>query len=59
MKQPCYQCPDRHMGYHGRCERYAKYKAEIEIVKQRRWEESEVVDAIMEAKRRRFKPNKR
>ena len=47
------------MGYHGRCERYAKYKAEIEIVKQRRWEESEVVDAIMEAKRRRFKPNKR
>lgn len=55
MKQPCYQCPDRCMGCHGRCERYKEYKAEMEIVKRKRQEESAFVDAIMEAKRRRNK----
>lgn len=55
MKQPCYNCPDREMGCHGRCERYKEYKVEMEIVKRKRQEESAVVDAVMEAKRRRNK----
>ena len=55
MKQPCYQCPDREFGCHGRCERYVKYKAEMEIIKAKRKEESDVVDTIMEARNRRHK----
>ncbi len=26
---PCYQCPDRHVGCHSKCERYKAYAAEV------------------------------
>lgn len=55
MKQPCYQCPDREMGCHGRCERYKAYRAEVDAIKAKRKAESDIVDAIQEAKRRRNK----
>lgn len=28
MKAPCKDCPDREVGCHGKCEKYARYKAE-------------------------------
>ena len=28
IKAPCYQCPDRCEGCHGRCEKYLAYKEE-------------------------------
>ena len=55
MKQPCYNCPDREMGCHGRCERYKAYRAEVDAIKAKRKAESDIVDAIQEAKRRRNK----
>ena len=55
MKQPCYNCPDREMGCHGRCERYKEYRAEVDAIKAKKKAESDIVDAIQEAKRRRNK----
>ena len=55
MKQPCYNCPDREMGCHGRCERYKAYRAEVDAIKAKKKAESDIVDAIQEAKRRRNK----
>jgi len=55
MKQPCYKCPDREFGCHGRCEQYKAYRAEMDALKAKRKAESEVVDAIMEARNRRHK----
>lgn len=55
MKQPCYNCPDREVGCHGKCERYTAYRAEIDALKAKRKAEMDIVDAIQDAKRRRNK----
>ena len=39
MKQPCYNCPDRHIGCHAQCERYKAYTAEYQ--KQKRQQEGD------------------
>jgi len=33
---PCDGCTDRHLACHGSCERYSKFKKELEAVKKRR-----------------------
>ena len=43
-KGPCYQCPDRESGCHGKCERYAKFQEENEVIKQRKREIAEFKD---------------
>ena len=43
-KGPCYQCPDRESGCHGKCERYAKFQEENETIKQRKREIAEFKD---------------
>jgi len=30
LNAPCHNCPDRHEGCHGKCERYLAYRAELE-----------------------------
>lgn len=34
MKSPCYKCEERHIGCHGKCEKYAAFKADLEKQKQ-------------------------
>ena len=29
IKSPCYQCPDREIGCHSKCEQYLSYQTEI------------------------------
>ena len=29
-KAPCYQCPNREVGCHGKCEKYLAYRAQID-----------------------------
>lgn len=58
MKQPCYNCPDRTLGCHGQCERYAEYRTECDRIKAIRKVESDTNDAILEARRRRTGPYK-
>lgn len=31
----CYKCPDRHIGCHSDCERYAEWKAERQALRER------------------------
>ena len=33
---PCFNCPDRHIGCHGKCERYAAWKEERNMIYQNR-----------------------
>lgn len=30
MTAPCYKCPDREVGCHGKCEKYLAFRAECE-----------------------------
>ena len=35
MKNPCKDCPDRHLGCHSKCERYKAWKKEREELKEK------------------------
>lgn len=52
----CYRCPDRHMGCHSDCERYAEWKAERRALtgkeKERASGEMEVANYILQSKER-------
>ena len=52
MTQPCYNCPDREMGCHGRCERYAAYRAKMDEVGRRRDLERSAKEAVDDGVRR-------
>lgn len=36
MRAPCYNCPERKEGCHGKCDKYAAYKKEKEAEYERR-----------------------
>ena len=38
IKVPCYNCPDRAVGCHGKCESYLAYKAKANEVRDKRIE---------------------
>ena len=52
MTQPCYHCPDREMGCHGRCERYAAYRAKMDEVGRKRDLERSAKEAVDDGVRR-------
>ena len=52
MNQPCYNCPDREMGCHGRCERYAEYRAQMDEVGRKRDMERSAKEAVDDGVRR-------
>ena len=52
MTQPCYHCPDREMGCHGRCERYAEYRAKIDEANAKRELERSAKEAVDDGVRR-------
>ena len=47
---PCKGCPDRHTACHDTCERYQKFNAIREEIRQRRAQEGEAIAGIMEVK---------
>lgn len=62
MTQPCYHCPDREMGCHGRCERYAAYRAKLDEANAKRDLERSAKEAVDDGVRRvekRLKNKKR
>lgn len=40
----CRNCPDRHIGCHGECEKYLKAKQEYEAMKVARHKEKDIFD---------------
>ncbi len=52
----CYKCPDRHIGCHSDCERYAAWRAEKQVLtgreKERAAGEKEVANYILQSKER-------
>ena len=42
MNTPCNNCPDRHIGCHGECERYRKYKSDRDRLLAERHKNSQV-----------------
>lgn len=36
MDGPCKDCPDRHIGCHGECEKHKAYCAKLDVERQRR-----------------------
>lgn len=58
LKAPCKDCADRHIGCHGECEKYIKYKqehAEMQTFIRRLDEERQAVYDYKEAKVRRLR----
>lgn len=47
-KNNCYKCTERYVGCHGKCEKYASYRAEIEDKKENK------LDLYNQYKRERF-----
>lgn len=41
MRQPCRGCADRAVGCHGKCERYIKYRARLDLAKRLKEKETE------------------
>lgn len=37
MEVPCYKCPDREPGCHGKCEKYAEWNADHQKHKSEKW----------------------
>ena len=50
MPAPCKDCPDRAPHCHGRCPKYAAFKASKDKANARRREESDSLDAIITSK---------
>lgn len=54
MTNPCKRdCPDRSPTCHTECEKYRAYAAEKAAQRARRWEESQVTNALCEGRIRR------
>ena len=55
---PCKDCPDRHLGCHGTCEKYQKYKAKQAEINEAAYKRNEAyndLDSYREEKTRRLK----
>lgn len=51
MKPPCgVNCPDRHVGCQGRCEKYLAYRAEIDGRKPNLYADSDIKDYTRKVK---------
>lgn len=48
MTQCCYQCPDREIGCHSVCERYAAYREEVEKARKQREHDANCRDVFAE-----------
>lgn len=55
MKVPCWKCPERKVGCHGTCEKYAAYKKWWEQKREARSEEYMAADAAVRSAIRRKK----
>lgn len=49
---PCYLCPDRAVGCHGRCERYAAFCRRRDAARAARRRDTDAADARREGNRR-------
>lgn len=47
----CYQCGERYVGCHAKCDKYKKYRQELDTLKQKINNEDKIVEAY-KAKRR-------
>ena len=56
---PCYECPDRHTGCHGSCERYKKWRQELDEKNELRNQFLKKGDTISAAAEREMWRNKR
>ena len=43
---PCKDCKDRHVGCHGKCEKYLEYKKELQKAKRREKIDKKIEDDI-------------
>jgi len=52
MRPPCGGCQDRAVGCHGSCERYQAFDAERELIRNRRAQQGEVLQALIGMKKK-------
>ena len=47
MISPCYECPERKLYCHSRCEEYLKFKESLEAAKKESYSRYEAVDLLI------------
>ena len=58
-KAPCKNCPDRELGCHATCPKYAEYANEQEAVRQARAEQNKQMEYIIERNKKLFGQGKK
>ena len=59
LEVPCFQCKDRHMGCHGKCEKYAAFVKKNRKQKEEMFKEKEITGALNENVRKWAKRSKK
>ena len=53
VESPCMDCPDRHVGCHGECEKYKAYDAALKEIRKARADQAELDQFLYAASSKR------